>query len=145
MRYQRSAYPEMCKRRTTAYVKLGWWDGQHFSCNPLFFCLARLEQSNDRVGIRYTRHWSQFMEQSQFLRLLQFQCSRFYYQVYAYTTGWCIYYVHHRWCIQALIYTTAGICPPHTPRTVQKTNAVCRHGVGQSWKLSRSRNGPLLF
>ena len=41
---------------TTAYAKLGGWDGHYFSCNPLlfwFFCLARLEQSNDRVGVRY--------------------------------------------------------------------------------------------
>ena len=35
-----------------------------FLLQPLFFCLARLEQSNDRVGIRYTRHWSQLMEPS---------------------------------------------------------------------------------
>ena len=48
---------------------------QYFSCNPMFVCLARLKQSNDRVGIRYTRHSSQLMEPSQFLRLLQFRCS----------------------------------------------------------------------
>ena len=55
---------------TTSYAKRGGWDGQFFSCIPLFICLARLEKSNDRVGIRYTRHWSQLMEPSQFLRLL---------------------------------------------------------------------------
>ena len=52
---------------TTTYAKLGGWDGQYFSCNPLFFCLARLEQSNDRVDILYTRHWSKLMEPSQSL------------------------------------------------------------------------------
>ena len=53
----------------TAYAKLGGWDGQYFSYNPLFFCLARLEQSNDQADIRYRRHWSQLMEPShQFLR-----------------------------------------------------------------------------
>ena len=26
---------------TTAYAKLGGWDGQYFSCNPLIVCLAR--------------------------------------------------------------------------------------------------------
>ena len=50
---------------------------QYFSYSLLFFCSARLEQSIDRVGIRYTRHWSLLMEPSQFLRLLQFRCSRF--------------------------------------------------------------------
>ena len=29
---------------------------QYSSCNALFFCLARLEQSNGRVGIRYTSY-----------------------------------------------------------------------------------------
>ena len=42
--------------KATAYAKLGGWDGQYFSCNPLFLCLARLEQSDDRVGIRYAKH-----------------------------------------------------------------------------------------
>ena len=50
---------------------------QYFSCNPLFFYVDRLEQSN-RVGIRYTRLSSQLMEPSQFQRLLQFRGSRFY-------------------------------------------------------------------
>ena len=31
-------------------VRMLGWIGQYFSYNPLFFCLARLEQSNDRVG-----------------------------------------------------------------------------------------------
>ena len=51
-------------------------------------------------------------------------------------------YTHHRWCIQALIYTT-GARSPHTPRAVQKTSGVSRHGLGLSWKLSWSRNGPV--
>lgn len=46
------------------------------------FCLVRLEQSNDWVGIRYTRHWSQLMEPPQFLRLLQFRYSRFYLSIF---------------------------------------------------------------
>ena len=62
----------------TPYAKLRGWGGQYSACNPLLFSLARLEQSNDRVGIRYTTHWSQLIEPSQFLRLPQFRCSRFY-------------------------------------------------------------------
>ena len=33
-----------------------------FLLQPMFFCLARLEPSNDRVGIRYTKLWSQLMK-----------------------------------------------------------------------------------
>lgn len=35
-----------------------------FLLPPLFCCLAKLENVNDRVGIRYTRHWSQHMNSS---------------------------------------------------------------------------------
>ena len=50
---------------------------------------------------------------------------------------------HLGWrCIQAPIYTT-GACSPHTPRVVQKIAGGCRHGLGISWKLSWSRNGPV--
>ena len=49
-----------------------------FPCNSLFFCLAKFEQGNDRVGVRYIRHWLQLAEPSKFLRLLPFRCSRFY-------------------------------------------------------------------
>ena len=47
--------------------------------------------------------------------------------------------------MQALKYIT-GARSPHTHRVVQKTTAVYWHGLGLyvSWKLSRSRNGPVL-
>ena len=51
----------------------------YFSFKPLFFFFfAMLEQNNDQVGICYARHLLQLMQPSQFLRLLQFRCSRFY-------------------------------------------------------------------
>ena len=50
---------------------------------------------------------------------------------------------HHRWYLQALIYTT-GARSPHTPPAYQKTAGICRHGLGVSWKLSWSRNGPVI-
>ena len=80
MRSQRSAYPETCKRRSYCICLAGRVGWSVFFLQPSFLCLAMLEQSSDRVGIRYTRHWSQLMEPSQFLRLLQFRCSRFYYK-----------------------------------------------------------------
>ena len=49
-------------------------------------------------------------------------------------------YIHHRWCIQALVHTT-GARSPHTPRTDQKTGRVFRHGLGLTRELSWSQNG----
>ena len=74
-------FREGVNAETTAYAKLGGRDGQCSSCDPMIFRLARLEQSNDRAGIRYGRHWSHVMEPSQFLRLLQLRCFRFYYSI----------------------------------------------------------------
>ena len=51
-------------------------------------------------------------------------------------------YIHHRWCMQALIYTT-GTRSSHAPRADQQTAGVCRHWLGLSWTLSWSRNGPV--
>ena len=65
------------KAETAAYTKLGRGDGTNFPCIPLLFCLARLEQNNDRVGLRYIIHRPQLMEPSQFLRFLQIRCSDF--------------------------------------------------------------------
>ena len=50
--------------------------------------------------------------------------------------------IHHRWCKQALKYTT-GPRSPHSRQVEQRTVGVCRHGLGLSWKISLSRNDPV--